>query len=271
MCQTQCMQVGERVALEKAHKKAEDPLYAVERYLAVDAHHYGIIPVYNKLEQHFTSVVAQYEGGISDDNLQALFSEQCVKNVQDSIYAGYLLNPIYFVQNAAGKWVPFAKLSQEQVDKFLRVVEGITAPGAAAVAASKAALSLELNKAQLKPLLSRLASFMPHLTTRTAQSDVSVQVADVKERVTWWRSYCAETFPLFTKAAVKLLGMSPHVPLKGTGASGAWYAKSRNRFVVAKGEEVVHIRGNREVGNSSNDFDACEQVHVAGEEIEEIL
>jgi hypothetical protein len=34
------LQVGERVALEKAHKKAEDPLYAIELYLAMNAHHY---------------------------------------------------------------------------------------------------------------------------------------------------------------------------------------------------------------------------------------
>jgi hypothetical protein len=36
------LQVGESVALEKVHKKAaaEDPLYAIEQNLPIDAHHY---------------------------------------------------------------------------------------------------------------------------------------------------------------------------------------------------------------------------------------
>jgi hypothetical protein len=58
-----------------------------------------MLPVYNKLEQHFTSVEAQCEDRISDDNLLALFLERRVKNFQDSFYAGYLLDPIFFVQN----------------------------------------------------------------------------------------------------------------------------------------------------------------------------
>jgi DNA polymerase elongation subunit (family B) len=40
MCGIYFLQVGESVALEKAHKKAEDPLYALEHNLAIDAHHY---------------------------------------------------------------------------------------------------------------------------------------------------------------------------------------------------------------------------------------
>jgi DNA polymerase delta subunit 1 len=40
MCRIYFLQVGERVGLEKAHKKVEDPLYAIEHNLAIDAHHY---------------------------------------------------------------------------------------------------------------------------------------------------------------------------------------------------------------------------------------
>jgi hypothetical protein len=87
-------------------------------------------------------------------------------------------------------------------------------------------------------------------------------------------SYAAETYPLLAKLAVKLLGM--HVtkcaPERNWSQWGLVYTKSRNRLEVAKGEKIVYIRGNKQVGSSPNDFDACEQLNVAGkEEIEEIL
>jgi hypothetical protein len=40
MCRIYFLQVGESVALEKAHKKAEGPLCAIEHNLAIDAHNY---------------------------------------------------------------------------------------------------------------------------------------------------------------------------------------------------------------------------------------
>jgi hypothetical protein len=82
---------------------------------------------------------------------------------------------------------------------------------------------------------------IPHLTTRTARGDGTVAVAAVEERVTWWMLFAADAYPLLAKAAGKLLGM--HVTT---------CAPERNK----------------QLGSSSPDCDATEQLCVADEQEE---
>jgi hypothetical protein len=228
-----------------------------------------MLPLYNKLQEHFTSVEEECDERVAEDNLLQLFKDRREKHFHDCFYAAFLLDPINFQLNAASKWtMPFNKLSREEVSIAFKVMKGLAVEATQEVGDLKA----EWSKAQLRPLAPDLAEHIPHLTTRTARGDGTVAVAAVEERVTWWMSFAADAYPLLAKAAGKLLGM--HVttcaPEKNWSQWGVVYTKSRNCLQITSGEKIVFIRGNTLLGSSGQDCDVTEQLCI-GDEQEELV
>jgi hypothetical protein len=231
-----------------------------------------MLPMWDTLHEHFLQLVETAPSHIGADHLLHLFQGRRETHFHDYFYAAYLLDPINWVQNSSGKWMPpVAKLKPEAATAAKKCIKEMVA----ATQEQKASFETEWVKFCLRGVNETAAAFLLLLTERTYKDDGTVEVAPVEERRSWWATYLFEEFPALAKAASKLLAI--HVTTcaaeRNWSQWGLVYTKQRNRLAIATAEKIIFVRANLlSPSEQRAHWDiAAQMLPEDAEELEEVL
>jgi hypothetical protein len=228
-----------------------------------------MLPLFDELERHFEGVDREGSTAVKRMKLPLLFERRKEKLWHRSFTAAYLLDPIHFIKDSEGAWVPpFSKLSADPQAEAVQCLVAITRPE----------LANEVHREWTALMLDGFTDnltreIMPALTERVQQENGKVLVAPVSRRRRWWATFGISQYPCIAAAAARLLGM----PVTTCAAERNWsvwgqvYTKLRNRLAIERGEMIVFIRQNLKLqqGRQGDDEDIVKQLALDGADAEE--
>ena len=163
--------------------------------------------------------------------------------MQDCFYAAFLVDPMHYVRNGSGHWVPpITQLRALELAAAKACIKRLVVHSEL----QAAAFDTEWANYGLSVVPEPAAGYLPVLTDKTYASDGKLMVAGIEQRRTWWATHASQQYPLLAKAAAKLLAM--HVTTcaaeRNWSQWGLLYTKQRNRLAIATAEKMIYVRAN---------------------------
>jgi hypothetical protein len=201
-----------------------------------------VLTVWDTLVSH-SAAWAEGKGG-RGDSVVAVFKERYQKHYLPAMAAAQFVDPINFVGEGGAHPRPdAAALSEEQQRDVLAVVLRLNGK-AASDAAAKRAVEAELTDLEIGRWPYRMQRYDPKLSLREeVEEGGEITLAPLVQRLSFWSSCAVAKFPMFAKAAVRLL--SVHVTSaaaeRNWSAWGRIYSNNRNRLGLETARKMVFI------------------------------